>query len=398
MFDFVRKHTKIMMALMFLLIIPSFVLFGIDGYNRMGRSDSTVASVDGQEITQAQWDASHKSELDRMRASIPGLDTKLLDSPEARYATLEQLVRNKVMTAAADKSGLWTSDARLARFLQEDATIAALRKPDGSVDMGRYRQLAAAQGMTPEGFENNVRRHLSAQQVESGLRQSGFAVPGVADVSLGAFNEQREIQVARFVPDAYTAGVRPTEAELLAYYKDHQAEFQADEQTQIAYVVLDLDAVKKSIQIPETDLKAYYDQNAIALSGKEERRASHILITAAKDAPPTERQKAKAKAIELLLAVRAAPGSFADVAKKNSQDTGSAAKSGDLGFFGRGVMVKPFEDAVFAMQPGDISDVVESDFGYHIIRLADIKKPVRRSLDELRSSLTADLQTQQAQR
>ena len=398
MFDFVRKHTKIMMGLMFLLIIPSFVLFGIDGYNRMRENGAAVARVGGQDITQGEWDAAHKAEADRLRAQMPNLDAKLLDSPEARYSTLERLVRERVMAQAADQFRLTTSDARLARDLQEDPGIASLRRPDGKLDMERYRQMAASQGMTPEGFEARVRRDLSVRQVEAGLTQTGFAATAVADVALNAFFERREVQVVNFLSADFASRVNPTDAEVEAFYKANGTLFQAPEQASIEYVVLDLESVKKSITINEADLKSYYEQNAARLSGNEERRASHILINAPKDAPAAERQKAKARAQELLAELRKAPDSFADLAKKNSQDTGSAAKGGDLDFFARGAMVKPFEEAAFAMKKGDISELVESDFGYHIIKLADIKAPKQRSFEELRANIEADLKTQQAQR
>jgi len=398
MFDIFRKHTKIMMMVLFLLIIPSFVLFGIDGYNRMNESEAVVARVGNIDITQSQWDQAHKVEADRLRASRPNLDVKLLDSPEARYATLERLLRERVLALAAEKTKLSTSDPRLARFLQEDPTIASLRKPDGKLDMDRYRQLAASQGLTPEGFENSVRRDLSNQQVEAGVRASGFATPAVADLALNAFFEKREIQVVSFFTQDFLAKVSPTEAEINAFYQSNPSMFQATEQAKIEYVVLDLEAVKKSIQIPEADLKTYYDQNVARLSGAEERRASHILINAPKDLAAADRQKAKTRADELLKTVRANPASFADVAKKNSQDSGSAVKGGDLDYFGRGAMVKPFEDAVFSMRKGDISEVVESDFGYHIILLNDIKAPKQRSFEELRPGMEADLKAQQAQR
>lgn len=398
MFDFVRKHTKIMMFVMFLLIIPSFVLFGIDGYSNFREKGEAVAQIDGHAITQSEWDAAHKAEADRLRASMPNLDAKLLDSPEARYASLERLVRERVLALAADKFKLTTSDARLARELQINPTIASLRLPDGKLDMDRYRQLAASQNMTPAGFEARIRQDLSVQQVEAGIINTGFAPAAVADVALNAFFEKREIQVANFSPAEFAGKVSPSDAELDAFYKVNQAMFQAPEQAAIEYIVLDLDAVKKSIAISESDLKSYYDQNSARLSGNEERRASHILINAAKTAPAADRQKAKARAEELLQMLRKSPDSFAELAKKNSQDTGSAANGGDLDFFSRGAMVKPFEDAAFGMKKGDISEVVESDFGYHIIKLVDIKIPKQRSFEELRASMLADLTTQQAQR
>lgn len=398
MFDFVRQHTKTMMFALFLLIIPSFVLFGIDGYKTSGDSGPVVARVAGTDISQGDWDAAHKSEAERIRASVPNVDPKLLDSPEARYATLERLVRERVLAQAVAKALLTTSDARLARDLQENPTIASLRLPDGKLDMDRYRQLAASQGLTPEGFEARVRQDISVRQVEAAIVNSGFTGAGVADVALSAFFERRDIQIANFATVDYVSKVDPNEAELQAFYSANQILFQAPEQASVQYVVLDIDSVKKTISVSESDLKSYYEQNASRLSGAEERRASHILIAAAKDAPADERLKAKARADDLLQQVRLSPEKFAELAKANSQDTGSAVNGGDLDFFGRGAMVKPFEDAAFALAKGAVSEVVESDFGYHIIKLTDIKAPKQKSFEELRAGIEADIKLQQAQR
>ena len=398
MFDFVRKHTKIMQFLLFLLIFPSFVLFGLEGYNRSQNKGQAVARVDGVDITQAEWDFAHKNEVDRVRESMPTLDVELLDTPEARYATLERLVRDRVLAAAATKLKLVTSDAKLARDLQQNPTIASLRKPDGTLDMERYRQLLASQGMTPEMFEAQVRTDLSSRQVLAGISSSGFSSGADANVALNAFLQRRDVQVARFHPADFNAKVVLTDAEIEAFYKQNEALFQAPEQANIEFVVLDLDTIKKTLAINEADLKTYYEQNVTRLSGQEERRASHILISAPKTASAEDRKKARARADELLVAARKAPDSFAELARKNSQDTGSAPNGGDLEFFARGAMVKPFEDAAFAMKKGDISDVVESEFGYHIIRLTDIKAPKVRSFEEMKPQLEADLKKQQAQR
>lgn len=398
MFDFVRKHTKVMMFLMFLLIIPAFVLVGVDGFRNMGGGGAAVAKVGSHSITQAEWDVAHKNEVDRLRASMPDLDAKLLESPDARYATLERMVRERVLAQAAAESHMHTTDARLARELQQDPTIASLRKPDGSIDIERYRQVAASQGLTPEGFEARVRNDLSVRQVEAGVVSTAFSPATLADIALNAFFEKREVQIARFTPAEFAAKVKPSDADVEAFYQANQPLFQAPESANIEYVVLDLDAVKKSISINEADLKSYYEQNAARLSGKEERRASHILINAPKGASVAEREKAKAQATALLAQVRKAPETFADVARKNSQDAGSAAAGGDLDYFSRGAMVKPFEDAAFAMKKGEISDLVESDFGFHIIRLTDIKTPKQRTFEELRAELEAELKNQQAQR
>ena len=398
MFDFIRKHTKITMGLLFLLIVPSFVLFGLDGYSQNQDKSAVVAKVDGQEILQSEWDKAHLREVDKLKASMPSLDAKLLDSPEAKYATLERLVRDRVLTAAAAKSKLSTSDQRLARELQSNPDIAALRRPDGTLDMERYKQLLAAQGMSPEMFEASVRTDLSTRQVLMGVMSSGFSSNVAADVALNAYFEKRDIQIARFATADYAAKLNPTDADLAQFYAANANLFQAPEQANIEYVLFDLETIKKGIVVAEADLKTYYEQNVQRLSGKEERRASHILIASPKSAPETDRQKAKTKAIELTALVKKSPDTFADVARKNSQDPGSAPAGGDLDFFAIDAMVKPFSDAAFAMKKGDISDVVESEFGYHIIKLTDIKAPKQRTFEEMKPELEADIKKQQAQK
>lgn len=398
MFDFVRKHTKLMQFLLFLLIFPSFVLFGVEGYSRMRDRGEAVAEVGGKTIQQDEWDFAQKQEIDRIRARAPNIDIKLLDTPEAKYRTLERMVRERTLITAADKARLSVSDARLARTLEADPTIAGLRRADGTLDMPRYRQLLASQGMSPEMFEAKVRSDLAAGQVLTPIADTGLSGTSVADRNLAAYYEKRSIQVALFKPADFAAKLNPSAAELEAFYQAKPKLFQAPEEAKIEYVVLDLDSVVKGIVPAEADLKTYYEQNTANLAGQEQRRASHILITAAKSSDDAQRAAAKAKADALLEQVKKAPNTFADVARKNSQDPGSAAAGGDLDFFGRGAMVKPFEEAVFKLKVGDISDVVESDFGYHIIKLTDIKSPKPKSFEEMRPELEATVKKQLAQR
>jgi len=391
MFDFVRNNTKIMMGLLFLLIIPSFVMFGIDGYSRFKDQGAVVAQVDGNKITQAEWDNAHKREVERIRVSVPNIDTKLLESPEARYATLERLVHEQVLVAATQKLHLTASDARLARELQQNPTIASLRSADGKLDMERYRQLVASQGMTPEMFEAQVRSDVSTRQVMQGLQNSAWTSSAQTQTALNAYFQRRDIQVQRFAPSEFVSKVQVSEDDVKAFYQANAKRFQSPESADVEYLVLDLDAVRQSVTVNEADLKTYYEQNVQKTATQEERRASHILINAAKDAPAAEKEKAKAKAQALLEQVRKKPASFADVAKQNSQDAGSASKGGDLDFFPKGAMVKAFEDAAFALKKSEISEVIESDFGYHIILLTDIKAPKTKSFEELRPQLEADL-------
>ena len=398
MFDFVRNNTKIMMGILFLLIIPSFVLFGLEGYSRFNDKGAVVAKVNGNKINQTEWDAAHKREVDRIRTSMPNIDAKMFDTAEAKYATLERLVRDQVISAAAQKLQLVASDTRLARELQQSPVIAALRTADGKLDMERYKQLAASQGMTPEMFEMQVRADLSNRQVIQGVQASAYATPAQTQTAMNAFMQRREVQILNFPAADYLGKITVSDADLQAYYDKNKDKYQSSESADIEYIVLDIESLRQSITLNEQDLKSYYEQNLQRLSSKEERRASHILITAAKDLPEAEKKTARAKAEELLQLVKAKPASFADVARKHSQDPGSALKGGDLDFFGRGAMVKAFEDAAFSMKKSDISELVESEFGYHIIQLTDIKAAKAQSFESLRPSLEADLKKQQAQR
>ncbi len=397
MFEFVRKHTKILQFVLFLLIFPSFVLFGVEGYSRMNDRGPTVAKVDGVAIHQSEWDAAHKAEADRMREQLPMLDAKLLDSPEARQATLDRIIRDKVIAVAAREARMVVTDERLLAALQQDQALAAFRRPDGSTDVEGLKQALARQGMTPQMYDEQVRTNLVRRQVLTGISASALPAAGPAQVALGAYFEKREVQVARFDAAEFAAKITPTDADIQAYYQANPQQFQAPEQASIEYLVLDLESVKKGITVNDADLKTYYEQNVASNAGKEERRASHILIPAAQGAPAAERAAAKARAEELLAAARQNPASFADLARKHSKD-GSAAKGGDLEFLARGATVKPFEDALFALKKGETSGVVETEFGYHIIRLTDIRAPRQRTFDEMRPELEALIRTQQAQR
>lgn len=399
MFDFVRKHTRIMQLLLFILIVPSFVLFGLEGYNSFREGGETVAKVDGREISRLDWDNAHKGEVDRLREQMPTLDAKLLDSPEARYATLERMVRERVLAAAVEKGHLVVGDQRVARELQGNEMIAALRGADGKLDVARYRQVLAQRGMSPEMFENSVRAELATRQVLGGVGQSTFTPPAQAGVALGSYFERREVQVARFNTVDYRGKVEPTDAEMQAFYKDNPQQFQAPEQANVEFVVLDLSSLQQGAAVNEADLKTYYEQNAARLAGQEERRASHILVAVPKTAPQADKDKARAKAEALLAQLQKNPDGFAELAKKESQDPGSAPQGGDLDFFARGAMTKPFEDAAFALKnKGDLSGVVESEFGFHIIRLTDIKAPKQRSFEEVRAELEAQMKREQAQK
>ena len=397
MFDFIRDHKKIMQILLIILIFPSFVLFGIDGYKRFQNSGDVVATVNGVEITKEEWEQSHKNEVTRMRASMPNIDVAMFDSPAMKYGVLERMVQTRVLESSAKKLNLKVSDQRVALAISGIEGLAGIKKPDGSLDIEKYKQLLASQGMTPEIFENRMRGEVAMRQVVNGVTQSSVTFPAQIDVALDSFYQQREIQIAIFSASDFLAQAKPADEDVSKFFALHKNEYQSAGSADIEYVVLSLDAIEKNITLNDADLKAYFDQNQATLAAKEERRASHILINASTSASDADKQKAREKAQSILDAIKKNPASFPDAAKKNSQDPGSAVKGGDLGFFARGAMVKPFEDAAYALKKGEISGLVQSDFGFHIIQLTDIKS-ANSDFNQARPVLEKELKNQQARK
>ena len=291
---------------------------------------------------------------------------------------------------------LTTTDDRLRRLFLTDPQLAFLRNPDGSVN----KDMLAQQGMSSEQFAQRLAQDIAKRQVLQGVAGSVVAPASASGAAMDAVLQQREIRVQGFDAKDYAAKVSPTEADLEKYYKDpaHAARFMSPEQATVEYVVLDIETLKKGITVSEADLRKYYEENSARYTTPEERRASHILVKADKDAPAADRAKAKAKADALLAELKANPAAFADLAKKNSDDPGSAERGGDLDFFARGAMVKPFEDTAFGLQKGQLSPVVETDFGFHIIKVTDVRGGEKRSFEAARAEMEEEVRRQLAQR
>ena len=395
MFDFVRSHTRLFQLILFLLVFPSFVFFGVQGYSRFSEAGMReVASVDGQSITQGDWDLAHQRWLDQMRRQMPGMDVKVFDTPQARQETLDNLLRERVMRAAAQSGYLAPGDERLQRIFRTDPQLAGVRNPDGTVN----KDVLAAQGLSSEAFAEQLRADLGTRQVMAGLGSASILPKASSARMLDTWLQRREIELERFAAADYAAKIKPEEPELEAWYKANEARLRLPEQARIEFAVLSLESIKGGLTVAEAEVAKFYEDNAARFTATEERRASHILVNAPKDQPAAEREKARKKADELLAQVRKAPAAFGELARKHSQDPGSAERGGDLDFFGRGAMVKPFEDKAFSMKPGEISDLVETDFGYHIIRLDAVRGGQKKPLGEVRAEIEATLRTQQAQK
>lgn len=391
MFDFIRTHQRLMQFLLLLFIFPSFAFFGLEGYSRL-TDDNGVAKVAGQTITKEEWDAAHRQQLERMRQVYGNqFDSKIFDSPQARRAILDNLIAQRALGAEVVASKLVVPDQVLQQSILQ---IPGLTKADGKFDNEQYRVLLAAQGMTPKSYEAGLRREMAVQQLNAAIQTTAFAPKTVAE-NLSALNDQeRTVQMLNFKPDSYAAQVKVSDEMLKDYYDKNTARFEIPEQADIEYVVLDAAAVAAQSAVTDDDIKAYYEQNKKLYATEEQRRASHILIAVKKDASAADQAAAKSKAESLVAQLRKNPGEFAKLAKANSQDPGSAENGGDLGYFGKGAMVKPFEDAAFSLKQGEISDPVQSDFGYHIIEVTGIKPAAVKPLESVKAEIGSEIKKQ----
>lgn len=396
MFDFFRRHTRVLQFLLLLLIVPSFVVFGIQGYDKFSEGKDEVAKVDGQAITRGEWDQAHRNQIERLRTQMPNVDVKLLDTPEVRQRVLDDLIRQRVLFAASRDLHLVPTDERLKRLFETDPQFANFRNADGTV----RKELLAAQGMNSQQFAARLSQDMALNQVLAGVGGTALAPNAVARAAVDAFYQRRDVRVQTFAAKDYLAKVQASDADLQAYHDDpaHAARLLSPESVSFEYLVLDLPTVARGISVPEDDLRKYYTENATRYEQPQERRARHILIKAEAGASADAKAKAKARAEALLADVRKNPAGFADIARASSEDPGSAKQGGDLDWFGRGAMVKAFEDVAFALKKGEISGVVESDFGFHILQLEDLRGGDKRSFESVKSEIEAEVRKSLAQK
>ena len=393
MLEFIRTHQRLMQFILLLIIFPSFAFLGIESYLRMSDKEPPVAKVAGQNITQREWDAAQARQIERFKQVFgEQFNQNMFDSPEARQGVLENLLAQRAMSSHVVENNLTVSNDTLRNTIAE---IPGLKNPDGQFDKQRYQQLLAAQGLTPEKFEAGLRHDLAVQQINAVVQGTAFSPKSVV-ARVSSLNQQaREVQELVLTLQSFRSQVKITDAMAEEYYKQHPAQFELPEIVKAEVVVFNPDVVEARIVVSDADIKAYYDQNLARYKTDEQRRASHILIAAGKDAPAADKAAAKAKAEKILAQLRKSPNDFAKLAKENSQDPGSAERGGDLDFFGKGMMVKPFEEAAYALKEGEISDLVQSDFGFHIIRLTALKAATTRPLSEVKANITDEIRRQQ---
>lgn len=396
MFDFIRNHQRWALAILALFILPGLGLIGIRGSGFFDQS-TNVASVNGHKISVQEFDAAVRSQQDRARQMLgASYDPKLFDTSKMRSEVLDQMIQQHIVADEAQRLNLTASNAAILKYELSIPAIAQLRKPDGTMDLDAYRQVLAAQGMTPDQFDARIMYELAEQQIGVNISTSSIASKTLATELSALADQQREVQSLAFQPADYVAQVHPGDAQLKAYYDAHTTDFQTPETATIDYLSFDQASLASGYQPSDADLHKFYEDNSKQYQTKGQVRASHILIAAPKGASPADIAKARQKAETLLAELHAHPDHFAALAKQNSQDPGSADKGGDLGFFEQDGMIKPVADAAFQLKKGEISGLVQSDFGFHIIQVTDIKPAVTRPFDDVKTSIVAELRSEYA--
>jgi len=399
MLDFFRNHKRLMMLMLVLVIVPGLGFVGIQGFRNFFDESANVASVNGHKIARAEFDSAMRQQLDQARQFLGAqFDAKALDTPARRRELLDSLIQQRVLADEAQREHLTASDDAVRRALLSDPVISSLRKPDGSIDIERYKQLLAMQGMTPEQYDERVRYGLSMQQIPESIEASAFTPKSLAEHVAQLAEAQRTVQALVLHASDYASKVQPTDAQLSAYYDAHRADFATPATATIDYLVLSPATLAAGVLPSDADAKKYYDDNIAHYTAPREVRVSQILIASPKTASPADDAKAKAKADAVLAEVKAHPDQFAQIAQKESQDPGSAAKGGDLGWSTSGVLTgeKAFDAAAMALNKDEVSAVVHTSFGYHIIKATDVKPAATKPFAEVKDAIVKDLKTQLA--
>ncbi|WP_445230855.1 SurA N-terminal domain-containing protein [Duganella rhizosphaerae] len=391
MFEFIRTHQRLMQILLAIIIVPSFAFVGIGSYKSFGDDANTIAKIDGKPLSQQEFDNAVRNQLDSYRQRLGAqFDQKMFDTPEFKQNILDQLIAERAVAAEVVRSHLSVSDAQLQKVIKEQFG------GEGAFDMERYKTILAAQGMTPTMYDQRIRHDMTLQQLGNAIQATGFAPHTVAKTLSDIGAQEREVQelllpVADFVPQ-----VKITDEMVKAFYEKNAKFFEVPEQAKIEYVVFNSAAVMSQIAVTDAEVAAYYAANQAGFTTAESRRAAHILIALKKGASAAETAAAKAKAEAIVAELRKAPGDFAKVAKAKSEDPASGELGGDLDIVTKGSLPAPVEAAVLKLKQGEISDPVQSEFGFHVLTVTALKPAVVKPLDEVKNDVAEALKKQKA--
>ncbi|MEX3072652.1 peptidylprolyl isomerase [Vibrio alginolyticus] len=367
------------------LIILSFVFAGVGSYI-VGGNNNSAAKVGNTDIPRGEFEMAYQNERNRMQAQLGEYFSQMLADPayveSFRKSVLDRMINDVLLDQQAEALGLRISDEQVRSMILDMPQFQS----NGQFDQDIYQASLRRAGFSPDSFAEYMRRELVREQLLNALQTSEFTLPGEVQAGGELFTQTRDIRTITIDLTEFAKNVELTDEEIQDYYKANQDNFTRPEQAKVSYVELSAESLKKQIQVSDEDVKNYYDEHLDKYSSGEQRRVAHILVEGD--------DEAEAQAILDELNNGA---DFAALAQEKSDDFGSAENGGDLGWIERDVMDPAFEAAAFALKnPGDMSELVKSDFGYHIIKLEELKDSVAKPFADVEAEIKQEMVDQKA--
>jgi peptidyl-prolyl cis-trans isomerase D len=394
MLDTIRRAQPAIIKGVLGAVVIAFVatIFLDWGWQRPGRSDTHLATIDGEAVSLHEFEITYNNLRDVYRRIYQDrFDEDFARALNLKQQALDTIVQRKLLIHEAQRQGLTASDAELIDKVRSYPVFQV----DGRFDHGRYVQVLRLSRLTPADFEQNQREEILLAKLENLIKDGVQVTESELKAAFLYETEKLNVEYVRVDPAQFTSQVEVTDSDLSAYYEQHQDRFRKPEQVRVAYIVVDPATFATQIQITDERLAQYYEAHKEEFRQDEQVRARHILFKIAQQATAAEEAKVRAEAEAALRRIQAGED-FAEVARQTSQDPASAEQGGDLGFFTRGAMVKSFEDVAFALRPGEVSDPVRTEFGYHLIKIEEVQEAGYRPLEAVRDELRARLSDEEA--
>ncbi|QBM17388.1 peptidyl-prolyl cis-trans isomerase D [Marinobacter sp. JH2] len=365
------------------LLIVSLSIWGMDAIIGGFTGEPEVATVNGTDITEREFLRTVQLETQQRLMQMENPDPSLVDEDQLRTDVLEALIQEAVLTQDAENQGLELSDADI------DALITQMPQfqVDGTYSPERFAATVRNLGMGVAEFRASMHKSYVTNQIRAAIAQTALAAPESAAQLLAIQNQTRDFRVLSLSKDEVVDQVSVTDEEVSAYYDENKAQFQEPEKVDAVYLMLSQGTLAEAVEVSEDEVRAEYESRAEQFA-REERKAAHILIEGGAEAEET---------ISTIQSRMNDGESFAELAKEFSADTVSGREGGDLGYAGRGVYDEAFEDALFALEEGDVSEPVETSFGIHLIRLDDVRRSDVPAFEELEAQLRSELARSKAE-
>ena len=385
MLDKIRNSTDSKLAKIILgIIIVPFALFGIDSYLSSVGSNVYIAKVNGVDISAQQYQNTEAMIRDQM--SDPNTDPALFDSPEFKKAVLDNIISTELMNQSIDKNGFVISDEQLGAYIVGMPDF----QENGKFSQERYDQIVQYNNLTPKKLEDKIRNQMATQQAKDSLNRLIYVPTEITQPLVNLAYQKRDISLHEIKLDDYKKKIKPSDEDVKTFYDENTSNFIMPDRVKIEFLIYSVAGIVPSISITDEEVKEFFEANKGKFEANQQRRASHILFAYQPGIDFEEKAKIRDLAQTTLNEIKKTPKIFENKVKELSQDIESAKQDGDLGFFSRTDMVKSFADAAFDLKVGDLSEIVETEFGLHIIKLTEIKGE-QVSFDKIKAQIKGEL-------